>query len=88
MENSVIFSNPLLLIPLIIAALLWLWSHRKKNKVMPVISYLIATAVMVFGALNKGLGFLPHLPIHDCPLDIGVAEDQKSGKEHAGHNGD
>lgn len=53
MENSVIFSNPLFLIPLAIAAFLWLWSHRKKNKVIPIISYLITTAVMVFGALNK-----------------------------------
>ena len=56
MENSVIFSNPVFLIPLIIAALLWLWSHRKKNKVIPVISYLTAIAVMVFGALN-GAGY-------------------------------
>lgn len=56
MENSVIFSNPLYLIPLIAAALLWLWSHRKKNRIIPLISCLTVIAVTTFGALN-GAGY-------------------------------
>ena len=43
---------------------------------------------LLLGALYEGLGLLLHLPIYDCPLDIGVAENQKSGKEYADHNGD
>lgn len=56
MENSVIFTNPFYLALLLCAAFLWLWSHRKKNKIIPVLSYLIAVAVMTMGALN-GAGY-------------------------------
>ena len=49
---SVIFSDPLLLILLLLAAVLWLWSIKIKNKILPLISYALATVVMIIGALN------------------------------------
>ena len=56
MENCVIFTNSVYVVLLAVAALLWLWSHRKRNRIIPVISYLMAIAVMTFGALN-GAGY-------------------------------
>lgn len=54
--ESVIFTNAIYLLPLLMAMLIWLWSIKIKSKILPVISYLIAIAVMVFGALD-GAGY-------------------------------
>ena len=50
--ESVIFTDPLLLILLLLAAVIWLWSVKIKSKILPIISYVIATAVMILGALK------------------------------------
>lgn len=56
MSNCVILSNPFYVAILLCAAFLWLWSHGKKNKIIPIVSCLAVILVMTAGALG-GAGY-------------------------------
>ncbi|MBR3750153.1 MAG: hypothetical protein IKK58_00105 [Clostridia bacterium] len=54
--ESVIFDSPVLLIMLLIAAIMWLWSVKIKGKALAIAAYLLALLVLVLGAL-LGAGY-------------------------------
>lgn len=54
--ESVIFDSPVLLIMLLIAAIMWLWSVKIKGKLLAIAAYLLALSVLVLGAL-LGAGY-------------------------------
>lgn len=54
--ESVIFDSPVLLIMLLIAAIMWLWSVKIKGKLLAIAAYLLALLVLVLGAL-LGAGY-------------------------------
>jgi len=52
MADTVILSNPPLLIALCAVLCLWIFSAKKRSGILSAISYLCLTAIMIVGVLN------------------------------------